>query len=349
MSPLIFTLFAASVIIGTSIVLASSNWFFIWLGLEINTLAFLPLLVHTHQPRATEAAVNYFLVQALASTLLLFGGLIQALLSNSWDINTNMLPLTLTLLISAVTLNMAIAPFHSWLVDVLQGVPFQTGLILTTWQNIAPFSILLTLPNQPIWVFFSLGLLSAILGSLGGLNQTQIRNLLAYSAIAHIGWIFTAYPISSQISTLALFIYFLIASTVFITFNLLNSLNLADLSNIIHIAPWLTALTLLVVLSLSGLPPLTGFLINWLIILTLALNSSLIAATILVSASLISLFFYLRLNYLIVMSLSPQHTTATLTWRTIQQTQLTNPILAPLITISLLGTALPSMWVSLFS
>nr|YP_009543761.1 NADH dehydrogenase subunit 2 [Glossobalanus marginatus]AXZ97161.1 NADH dehydrogenase subunit 2 [Glossobalanus marginatus] len=347
MSPLILLLFLLTIFTGTGIVLISSNWFFVWLGLEINTLAFLPLLITTHHPRATEATTKYFLIQALASALLLFSGLLQASWLNSWDINSPLLPVTTTLLIIAVALKMAIAPCHSWLPDVLQGLPFRIGLILSTWQKIAPFYILLILPPQPIWLYISLGLLSATLGGWGGLNQTHIRKLLAYSSIAHLGWIITIFPWTPQLSVLSLLLYFVITGTLFITLHFLNTFNLADLSNIINFAPWLTTLTLFTTLSLGGLPPLTGFLSKWLILQELSLNSSFFTATVLIGASLISLFFYLRITYIILLSLSPQHTATSITWRASQNAQLTNIPLATLICISTIGLIVPPTWLAL--
>nr|NP_008394.1 NADH dehydrogenase subunit 2 [Balanoglossus carnosus]AAD11948.1 NADH dehydrogenase subunit 2 [Balanoglossus carnosus] len=348
MNPIVFSLLSLTVIAGTLLVLTASNWFFIWLGLEINTLAFLPLLISTHHPRATEATTKYFLIQALASALLLFGGLLQASQFNSWNTDTQLLPATTILLIAAVTLKMAIAPCHGWLPDVLQGLPFRIGLILSTWQKIAPFSILLLLPTQPTWVFFTLGLLSVIIGGWGGLNQTHIRKLLAYSSIAHLGWIITIYPLSSQISTLTLVLYFFLTGTLFLALHFLNTPSLADLGNIVNLAPWLTTLTLFTTLSLGGLPPLTGFLSKWLILQELSLNTNLVIATTLIMASLISLFFYLRITYIILLTLSPQHTTISLTWRTAQSASLANILLAALLTISIAGLALPPSWLPLF-
>nr|YP_003457175.1 NADH dehydrogenase subunit 2 [Balanoglossus clavigerus]CBH40136.1 NADH dehydrogenase subunit 2 [Balanoglossus clavigerus] len=348
MSPIVFTLLSLTVVAGTCLVLTASNWFFIWLGLEINTLAFLPLLISTHHPRATEATTKYFLIQALASALLLFGALIQASQFNTWSVNVQLLPVPAILLTAAIALKMAIAPCHSWLPDVLQGLPFRIGLVLSTWQKIAPFSILLLLPAQPTWIFFVLGILSVAVGGWGGLNQTHVRKLLAYSSIAHLGWIITVYPLSPQISTLTLILYFIITGTLFIALHYLNTTSLADLGNIVNLAPWLTTLTLFTTLSLGGLPPLTGFLSKWLILQELSLNTNLVVATILIMASLISLFFYLRVTYIILLTLSPQHTTISLTWRSAQTNQLTNLPLAALITVSTLGLLLPPSWLPLF-
>ncbi|YP_337793.1 NADH dehydrogenase subunit 2 (mitochondrion) [Saccoglossus kowalevskii] len=317
MNPLLYLFMLSTVILGTIIVFLSSHWFFIWLGLEINTLAFLPLLVASYNPRSTEAATKYFLIQALASALLLLGGLLHAATINSWDPSSPLTPLPLTLLLIAIALKMAIPPCHNWLPDVLQGLPLLTGLILSTWQKLAPFYILITIQESiPTWLIVTAGFFAALVGGWGGLNQTQIRKLLAFSSIAHIGWTIAIIPFSPQLATLNLIIYFTITSTLFLAFHTLHTLNLANLSNSTNFAPWLTTLTLITTLSLAGLPPLTGFLGKWLIIQELALNTNTPAILILVLGNLLSLFYYLRIAYVISLTLSPQHTTSTLAWRT---------------------------------
>ena len=347
MNPLISIFLYARVFTGTIIVLLSSNWFFIWLGLEINTLAFLPLLISTHHPRAAEATIKYFLIQALASAILLFAGLLQAYHLNSWSTNSHILVLTALLIIFAVCLKMAIAPCHWWLPDVLQGIPFRIGLILSTWQKIAPFAVLLTILPQPTWILLPLGVLSALIGGWGGLNQTHLRKLLAYSSIAHLGWILVVLPFSQYLGILTLLLYFVITRTLFIAFHFLNTTNLADLSNRLNMAPWLTTLTLFTTLSLGGLPPLLGFLRKWLILQELSLNSHLLIASLLVIARLIRLFFYLRISYVIILTLAPHHTAVSIAWRTSQEISLTNFILAALITIRLAGLINPSIWLPL--
>jgi len=349
MSPFLFLPLLTTVILGTTIVLISSNWFVIWLGLEINTLAFLPLLINNHHPRATEATTKYFLIQALASALLLFAGLTQAYCVNSWSVHAPMTTLSATIILFAVSLKMAVAPCHGWLPDVLQALPYWTGLILSTWQKIAPFYIITTLPPQMAWTFLTLGILSAVVGGWGGLNQTQVRKLLAFSSIAHLGWIIVVLPFSPQLSTLNLVLYFIITSTLFLTLNILNTPSLADFTNAINIAPWLTTLTLLTILSLGGLPPLTGFLGKWLILQELASNTAILVTAGMILGSLLSLFFYLRVTYIITLTISPQHSTTILSWRASRLNRPQNNLsVSALLTLSVLGLSFIPTWIPLF-
>lgn len=84
-------------------------------------------------------------------------------------------------------MKVGLAPTHFWLPEVLQGLDLTTGLILSTWQKVAPFALLLQIPHHNPTLLVILGLLSTLIGGWGGLNQTQLRKILAYSSIAHLG------------------------------------------------------------------------------------------------------------------------------------------------------------------
>lgn len=87
----------------------------------------------------------------------------------------------------ALGLKIGLAPLHIWLPEVLQGLDLTTGLIISTWQKLAPFAILAQLSAHASPILIAIGLLSTLVGGWGGLNQTQLRKILAYSSIAHLG------------------------------------------------------------------------------------------------------------------------------------------------------------------
>jgi NADH-ubiquinone oxidoreductase chain 2 len=347
MNPFLHLTFLSTIALGTIIVFLSSHWFFIWLGLEINTLAFLPLLISSHHPRSTEATTKYFLTQALASILLLLASLIQASWTNSWLIETPLIFPSLLIILFALAFKLAIPPCHSWLPDVLQGLPLLTGLILSTWQKLAPFYILLSIQISSLtWILLPAGVIATIVGGYGGLNQTQTRKLLAFSSIAHMGWTISILSFCPQLSILNFIIYLTITSSLFLAFQYLNSLNLTNLSNSINFSPWLTTLTLIATLSLAGLPPLTGFLGKWLIFQELSTSYNILAIAFLILGNLLSLYYYLRISYIILLTLSPQHIVTTLTWRA-TPLLLKNTVLTTLILISILTLPLAPLWLAL--
>nr|AEM67146.1 NADH dehydrogenase subunit 2 [Crenicichla lacustris 'biocellata'] len=325
MSPLILIILLFGLGLGTTITLSSSHWLLSWMGLELNTLAMIPLMAQHHHPRAVEAATKYFLTQAAAAATLLFASTYNAWLTGQWDIYYMSTPLPTTLITLALAFKIGLAPLHAWLPEVLQGIDLTTGLILSTWQKIAPFALLLQIQptNSNIMIF--LGLSSTLIGGWGGLNQTQLRKILAYSSIAHLGWMVLIMQFAPALSLLALATYFLMTASLFLTFKLNMTLSINTLSTSWTKAPTLTALTPLTLLSLGGLPPLTGFMPKWLILQELTKQNLALTATIAALTALLSLYFYLRLSYAMALTLSPNSFSNTTTWRT-HSTQLSLPL-----------------------
>nr|AGN71577.1 NADH dehydrogenase subunit 2 [Telmatobius vellardi] len=315
MNPYALSIIISSLALGTITTLSSYHWILAWIGLEINTLAIIPLMTKTPHPRAIEAATKYFLTQAAASALILFSSSINAWITGEWAINMNINETSAILLSIAITMKLGIAPFHFWLPEVLQGLTLQTGLILSTWQKLAPMALLIQLSQSVnLNLMLTLGLLSTVIGGWGGINQTQIRKILAFSSIAHLGWMVAVLKISPQLTLFNFIIYIFMTSTLFLTFLSLNTKNIYELSTSWSKTPTLTALSLLSLLSLSGLPPLTGFLPKWLIAQEMIKqNLTMFALTILLS-TLLSLFFYLRLTYSMSLTLSPNSANSTSTW-----------------------------------
>nr|UCX58898.1 NADH dehydrogenase subunit 2 [Crenicichla cf. lepidota LP-2021] len=315
MGPLILLTLLLGLGLGTSITLSSSHWLLAWMGLELSTLAIIPLMAQHHHPRAVEAATKYFLTQAAAAATLLFASTYNAWLTGQWDIYHMSSPVPTTLITLALAFKIGLAPLHTWLPEVLQGLDYTTGLILSTWQKIAPFALLLQIqpPDSNIMIF--LGLSSTLIGGWGGLNQTQLRKILAYSSIAHLGWMILVLQFSPPLSLLTLLTYFLMTASVFLTFKLNKALNINSLSTSWAKAPILTALSPLILLSLGGLPPLTGFMPKWLILQELTKQDLILTATIAALTALLSLYFYLRLSYALALTLSPNNFSNTMTWR----------------------------------
>nr|YP_008758473.1 NADH dehydrogenase subunit 2 [Hexanchus nakamurai]BAO02753.1 NADH dehydrogenase subunit 2 [Hexanchus nakamurai] len=317
MNPTVLTIFISSLGLGTTLTFIGSHWLLMWMGLEINTLAIIPLMMHQHHPRAVEATTKYFLTQATASTLLLFASTTNAWISGEWSLLELSNPTSATLITIALALKIGLAPMHFWLPEVLQGLNLTTGLILTTWQKLAPFAILLQLHpllNPNLLLF--LGISSTLIGGWGGLNQTQLRKILAYSSIAHLGWMITILHYSPNLTQLNLILYIIMTLTTFLLFKTFNSTKINSITISTTKSPLLTIIILMTLLSLGGLPPLTGFMPKWLILQELTKQNLTIPATIMALTALLSLFFYLRLCYTTTLTMSPNPIHSTSTWRT---------------------------------
>nr|QNH73657.1 NADH dehydrogenase subunit 2 [Malacocincla abbotti] len=301
--------FATSLLLGTTLTISSNHWVTAWAGLEINTLAILPLISKSHHPRAIEAATKYFLTQAAASALVLFSSMTNAWQTGQWDITQLTHPTSCLILTSAIAIKLGLAPFHFWFPEVLQGSPLTTGLLLSTIMKLPPISLLfMTYPSLNQTLLTCMAITSTALGGWMGLNQTQIRKILAFSSISHLGWMAIVISYSPKLALLNFYLYALMTTTVFLTLNSINTLKLSTLMTTWTKTPALSAMLLLTLLSLAGLPPLTGFLPKWLIIQELTKQDMILAATVISLLSLLSLFFYMRLAYCATITLPP-HTT----------------------------------------
>nr|ALS88159.1 NADH dehydrogenase subunit 2 [Cyanomitra olivacea]ALS88160.1 NADH dehydrogenase subunit 2 [Cyanomitra olivacea] len=346
MNPQAKLVFTISLILGTTITTTSNHWVLAWTGLEINTLAVLPLISKSHHPRAIEAATKYFLTQAAASALVLFSSLTNAWHTGQWDITQLTHPTSCLILTSAISMKLGLVPFHFWFPEVLQGSPLTTGLLLSTAMKLPPLTLLyMTSPSLNPTVLVTMAILSAAVGGWMGLNQTQIRKIMAFSSISHLGWMAIILTYDPKLTLLNFYLYTLMTAAVFLTLNTIKALKLPTLMTMWTKTPSLSAMLLLTLLSLAGLPPLTGFLPKWLIIQELTKQDMAPAATMIALLSLLSLFFYLRLAYCTTITLPPHTTNHMKQWRTNKST---NPLVAVLTTLSITLLPITPMIYTLF-
>nr|QNH73584.1 NADH dehydrogenase subunit 2 [Calyptomena whiteheadi] len=331
----------SSLILGTTITITSNHWVTAWAGLELNTLATLPLIAKSHHPRAIEATTKYFLVQATASTLLLFSSLTNAQFTGQWDITHLTHPMSCTLLTTAISMKLGLVPFHFWFPETLQGSSLTTGLLLATALKLPPMTLLLlTAPSLNPTLLTLMATASAALGGWMGLNQTQTRKILAFSSISHLGWMAAIIIHNPKLTLLTFYLYSLMTSTIFLTLNTTKTTKLPTMTIAWTKIPPLTTSLMLTLLSLAGLPPLTGFLPKWLMIQELTKQEMITVATTLTTLSLLGLFFYLRLAYCATITLPPNSTNHTKLWQTNKKT---NTPIPPLIALTVMLLPLSPM------
>lgn len=284
-------------LLSTIIVISSTNTFIIWISFELNIFSFIPLLLNKTNTNETEASILYFLSQSLGSRLFLIRRIIILTLHI-------LIKLSYLLFILSILIKIGIAPCHFWLPITIKIISWINCFLLLTWQKIAPLFIILyitTIIKRNILIT-TISSINALVGGIIGLRQLSLKKIIAYSSITHIGWTLRGIVIKIPCLSVRYFIiYSIIILPLLIIFNKYNKNNLNDLWSIKKPDTWWTIIFSINILSLGGIPPLTGF-IPKLLIISILLNNSVTITIMLIVGSLLNLFFYLNitLNIMIV-------------------------------------------------
>nr|YP_009350780.1 NADH dehydrogenase subunit 2 [Proboscitermes tubuliferus]AQP27784.1 NADH dehydrogenase subunit 2 [Proboscitermes tubuliferus] len=279
---------------GVLVSVSSNSWLGAWMGLEINLMSFIPLMSNIKNMYNTEASLKYFIVQVLASATLLFMVVMKTLMEDLFTFDSN--PYAPMVICTPLLLKSGAAPFHWWFPGVMEGLSWENCALLMTVQKAAPLmlmSYLIEINNFTLTII----IMSTIVGSIGGLNQTSMRKILTYSSINHTGWMLIALTTSENLWM----VYFMIYSTLALA--VVSAIKLSGVSFINQTMMTNKETTLIKfmmftsLLSLGGLPPFLGFLPKWIIIQSMITNNLAPLATIVVVTSLITLYYYLKISY----------------------------------------------------
>ena len=319
-------------LLGQMVMISAGNMITIYLGLELMSLALYALVaLRREDVQATEAAMKYFVLGALASGILLYGmsmiygatghlsleGIAQAIASG----NTERLALVfgLVFIVSGLAFKLSAAPFHMWSPDVYQGAPTAVTLVVGAAPKIASFVIVLRLLTEGLhglavdWqpMLMVMAVASLVIGNLAAIAQTNFKRMLAYSTISHMGFVFLGLMAgvvngSSEAAGSAygasLFYMVIYVLTTLSTFGLILLLsrkgfeceNLSDLKGLNRRSPLLAGILLLSMFSLTGIPPMAGFYAKLAVLQALVGAGYVWLAVVAVIFSLIGAFYYLR-------------------------------------------------------
>nr|ARH54260.1 NADH dehydrogenase subunit 2 [Curculionidae sp. 1 AH-2016] len=286
-------LFFNLLIFSTLITISSISWLSAWIGLEMNLLALMPLMKNIKNKYSAEASIKYFITQAMASSLLLFSIIIFFWLKN---FNPFITMFSCVFLNSALLLKLGMAPFHFWLPEVISGLNWNMIIMLLTWQKIGPMILLSYCLYSPQFLSIII-IISSFISSMQGMNQICLRKIMAYSSINHMSWMISTLMSSFNIWMIYFLIYSLINFNILIIFHTYKIYFLNQLSKLFSMNSHLKFFFMFNLLSLGGLPPFLGFFPKWMTINTLITNKFYIMSFILITSTLISLFFYLRITF----------------------------------------------------
>nr|UBD09528.1 NADH dehydrogenase subunit 2 [Leptodius exaratus] len=281
---------------GVVLSVSSTSWFGAWIGLELNLMSFIPLII-AKTPYSSEATLKYFLIQALASTLIILSSCMM------------MFPYYLVsmIILSALLLKLGAAPFHFWFPQVMEGLSWLQTIILMTIQKLAPMFLIsyLSISTMITQIIILSAMLSAYVGALGGLNVMKLRKIMAFSSINHMSWMLVALTINDTMWILYFSFYAMISSSVVFFLHSLQSNSLPDLLTPNHPTLFSAFSIPLSLLSLGGLPPFTGFVPKWMMIQIMLSNNMYLPLLFLLSSALITLYFYLRMLIPYILLLTP--------------------------------------------
>ena len=320
--------------LGMMVMISAANFLTMYLGLELMSLSLYGLVaIDRDNPRGTEAAMKYFVLGALASGLLLYGmsmiygatgslelaGVAQALYQGNTE--KAVLVFGLVFLVAGVAFKLGLVPFHMWIPDVYHGAPTVVTMFIGSAPKLAAFAMALRLLVYGLFglavdwqkMLLIMAVLSIGLGNLAAIAQTNIKRMLAYSAISHMGYMvlglmsglvggqldpFTA--INAYSSALYYTVAYVLMSLGAFGMVLLLSRagyeaeNLEDFKGLNKRSPWFAAMMLIIMFSMAGIPFFIGFFAKFAVLLAAVKAGYTAAAVIAVMFSLIGAFYYLR-------------------------------------------------------
>ncbi len=331
----LFTLSLFS-LLGISVMVSANNFLVVYLGLELMSLSLYALTaLRRDDTVATEAAMKYFVLGALASGFLLYGLSMMYGATGSLDIpsvfnaiaageiNKAVLVLGVVFVVAGLAFKLGAVPFHMWVPDVYQGAPTAVTLLIASAPKLAAFAITFRLLVEGMsgvaadWqqMLMLMAVASMLLGNLAAIAQTNLKRMLAYSTIAQIGFMllgFTPTVVANNTFSAAngyassLFYLVSYVLTTLGTFGIImllsrrgfESEDIDDLKGLARRSPWFAAVMAIFMFSLAGIPPTLGFYAKLAVLQALVSTNEALyiwLAVIAVVLSLIGAYYYLRI------------------------------------------------------
>jgi NADH-quinone oxidoreductase subunit N len=320
-----FMVLALFALLGQCVLISGANLLTLYLGLELMALSTYGLVaMRQDNAQSTEAAMKYFILGALASGFLLYGMSMLYGVTGSLDlieifkavadprINHLIMAFGLVFIMAGVAFKLGVVPFHMWVPDVYQGAPTAVTLLIAAAPKLAAFALLFRLLVNTLLPLFSdwqpmlimLAVLSMVIGNVTAIAQTNIKRMLAYSAIAQMGFVLLGMlsVFDDHAYSAALFYAVTYTLTALASFGLLMLLSkkgydcetLDSLKGLNKKHPWFAFMGLVMMFSLAGIPPTVGFAAKLSVLEALVDAEYTALAIIAVMASLVGAFYYLR-------------------------------------------------------
>nr|ATF28656.1 NADH dehydrogenase subunit 2 [Typhlocyba sp. EMHAU-15062510] len=278
-------LFYMTMILGIILSISSNNWITIWCGLEISLVSIIPLMI-SKLSISSESTMKYFIIQSISSSMLMLGMMIMIM---KGDYNYDYM------LMAAILIKMGVAPFHNWVLTVIEGLTFSMVIIMLTINKIAPLVLMSYLMTKISMII----ILTIAIGAILGLNQNSIKKMIGYSSIFNMGFI-----LSIMKYNLMWIVYLMLYSSLLFMLSLiLKTENNKYINQMVFSGMLNNKMTLwITLLSMGGMPPLVGFSIKYMAMWYMINMKLLLIISMMIMLSLLVMFMYLRMTFLSIMS-----------------------------------------------
>ena len=311
-----------SSILGMMVMISSNDLIVFYMGLELQSLALYVLATYNRdQLKSSEAGLKYFVLSALSSGLLLYGcSLVYGfsgstnfdIISNQLNSNEYVLTFGIVFILVGLAFKISAVPFHMWAPDVYEGSPTTVTLFFTMVPKIAALTVFirflyvpfLNLIDQWQMIIVFLSIASMIFGAVAAIGQTNIKRLIAYSSISHIGYTLAGLATVSnegiQSSIIYILIYVVMNLALFCCLLMLRRKDqyyedISDLSGLSKNHPMLSLCLLVILFSLAGIPPLAGFFAKFYVFIAVLEQSMYFLAIVGLLSTVVAAFYYLRI------------------------------------------------------
>jgi len=311
-----------SSVLGMMVMISSNDLMVFYMGLELQSLALYVLATFNRdQLKSSEAGLKYFVLSALSSGLLLYGcSLIYGFsgstnfdtIANQLNSNEYVLTFGIVFILVGLAFKISAVPFHMWAPDVYEGSPTSVTLFFTMVPKIAALTVFIRFLYVPFlnlidqWqiIIIFLSIASMLFGAIAAIGQTNIKRLIAYSSIGHIGYTLAGLTTGSnegiQSSIIYISIYIIMNLALFSCLLMLKRNNqyyeeIWDLSGLSKNHPLLSLSLLIILFSLAGIPPLAGFFAKFYIFKAVLEQSMYFLAIVGLLSTVVAAFYYLRI------------------------------------------------------
>ena len=319
-----YSLLVLLAMIGMMLMISADNLMALYMGIELQSLPlYVVAAMRTNSLRSSEAGLKYFLLGALSSGMLLYGASLVYGVAGTTDfagiaasISGEDLPavfvIGMVFMISGLAFKVSAAPFHMWTPDVYEGSPTLVTALFAMVPKVASIALLMRLTygafggiaDQWQQVLVALSIASMVIGALGAIMQTDIKRMMAYSSIAHMGYALAGLASGTVDGATGVMIY--MTGYVFMgagTFSIIllmrrdgvAATKIIDLKGLSRTHPMLAVGLLVMMFSMAGIPPLAGFFGKWYVFLAAVQAGLVPLAVIGVVTSVVGAFYYLRI------------------------------------------------------